>query len=131
MVICAFTVLDTANAENTTVHKSGSYINLNNDSSVVTINTSDELHTVTPTITVWGKPSCQSCHKNVPYRWYKRTWVDYCPHCHRYNCLLINPKGVPEKELTCKYCDSDYDIFCGHDKCANYYRHKNYVLRSK
>ena len=60
-----------------------------------------------PVISIWAKPSVRSSYK---YKWYYRTWVNYCPNCYRYNSLLKNPKGVPERELTCKYCDSD---FCG------------------
>ena len=62
---------------------------------------------VKPTITMWAKPSVRS---KYAYRWYKKSFVDYCPNCHHYNVLLKNPKGVPEREYTCKRCDSD---FCG------------------
>ncbi len=48
-----------------------------------------------PTISMWAKPSVRS---GYAYRWYKKTFIDYCPHCHRYNVLLKNPKGVPERE---------------------------------
>lgn len=63
--------------------------------------------TVQPTIGMWAKPSVRS---RYAYKWYYRTWVNYCPNCKHYNCLLKNPKHVPEKEYTCKICDSD---FCG------------------
>lgn len=53
------------------------------------------------------KPSVAS---NLPYRWQYCVWDDYCPACHHHNCLLLNPKGVPEGELTCRYCGADY---CG------------------
>ena len=58
-------------------------------------------------VTITAKPSVRS---NYAYKWYTRTWVNYCPNCKHYNVLLINPKGVPERELTCKRCSSD---FCG------------------
>lgn len=77
----------------------------------------DKVHTVkktvkkykskTPLVTITAKPSVRS---GYAYKWYTMTWVDYCPNCHHYNCLLINPKGVPERELTCGVCSSD---FCG------------------
>ena len=60
-----------------------------------------------PTVTITAKPSVRS---NYAYKWYTRTWVNYCPNCKHYNVLLINPKGVPERELSCKRCSSD---FCG------------------
>ena len=60
-----------------------------------------------PLVTITAKPSVRS---NYAYKWYTRTWVNYCPNCKYYNVLLINPKGVPERELTCKRCSSD---FCG------------------
>ena len=60
-----------------------------------------------PLVTITAKPSVRS---NYAYKWYTRTWVNYCPNCKHYNVLLSNPKGVPERELTCKRCSSD---FCG------------------
>ena len=38
-----------------------------------------------PTITMWAKPSVRS---KYAYRWYKKSFVDYCPNCHHYNVLL-------------------------------------------
>ena len=46
-------------------------------------------------------------------------WIDYCPNCGHYNCLLINPKGTYEGELTCGVCDSDFDGCTGADKHAD------------
>ena len=66
-----------------------------------------------PTISMWAKPSVRSGYS---YRWYKFTWIDYCPNCHHYNCLLKNPKGVPEMEYTCKHCDSDFCAVTGKEK---------------
>ena len=58
-----------------------------------------------PLISMWAKPSVRS---NYAYKWYYKTFIDYCPHCHHYNVLLKNPKGVPEREYTCRRCGADY-----------------------
>ena len=76
-----------------------------------------------PLISMWAKPSVRS---GYAYRWYKKTFIDYCPHCHRYNVLLKNPKGVPEREYTCKRCGADYCAVTGKEK----YSWSNYYLRS-
>lgn len=67
------------------------------------------------TITMTGKPSCRSCCRRA-YKWHIKTYKNYCPNCKRTNVLRKNPKGVPEKELTCSRCDCDYCVVCGHDK---------------
>ena len=76
------------------------------------------------TITVRAKPSCScSCGS---YQWYTRTWKNYCPNCGRSGSLHINPKGVPEVEITCgdgrspysDGCDSDFCGVCGADKAS-------------
>ena len=77
-----------------------------------------------PLVTITAKPSVRS---NYAYRWYTMTWIDYCPNCHHYNCLLINPKCVPERELTCKICDSD---FCGVTGKEKYSWSKVYLRRA-
>lgn len=46
-------------------------------------------------------------------------WLDYCPECHHYNCLALNPKGTVEGEITCMICNADYDGTSGYDKGAN------------
>ena len=66
-----------------------------------------------PLISMWAKPSVRC---GYPYKWYYRTFVDYCPNCHHYNALLKNPKGVPENEYTCRFCDSDFDGVVGKEK---------------
>ena len=66
-----------------------------------------------PTISMWAKPSVRC---GYAYKWYYRTFIDYCPNCKHYNCLLKNPKGVPENEYTCAICDSDYDGVVGKEK---------------
>ena len=70
-----------------------------------------------PVITITAKPSC-SCGRHYSYKWRTRTFVNYCPHCHRYNAL-INKHKYParyEQELTCKYDDCDYCGNCGKEK---------------
>ena len=49
--------------------------------------------------------------------WYKTsgTFINYCPICHSYGCLIYNPKHTSEGEWTCKKCDADYCI-CGRCK---------------
>ena len=68
-----------------------------------------------PVITIVAKPSCGCRHS---YTWHKRSFVDYCPHCHHYNCLVNKHKWQSryEQELTCKYCDSDFCGVCGKTK---------------
>lgn len=63
-------------------------------------------------------PSC-GCTKRYTPR--TRTFVNYCPNCHRYCTLLKNPKHVFEKEFTCGHCDSDFCGNCGKEK-MNYSR---------
>jgi hypothetical protein len=65
------------------------------------------------TIIATGKPGTDP---NLPYVWSTHTYEDYCPLCGAYGSLLLNPKGVPERELTCSACDADYDIPTGMDK---------------
>jgi nitrite reductase/ring-hydroxylating ferredoxin subunit len=43
-------------------------------------------------------------------------WEDYCPMCGHYDCLLVNPKGTYEGEITCSICDADYDGCTGAEK---------------
>lgn len=45
-------------------------------------------------------------------------WENYCPLCHHYGCLVVNPKGTYEGEITCSRCDADYDGCSGYDKSA-------------
>ena len=75
-----------------------------------------------PLISMWAKPSVRS---NYAYRWYYKTFIDYCPHCHHYNVLLKNPKGVPEREYTCRRCGADYCAVTGKEK----YSWSHYYLR--
>ena len=43
-------------------------------------------------------------------------WENYCPLCHHYGSLEVNPKGTYEGEITCAICDADYDGCTGYDK---------------
>ena len=81
-----------------------------------------------PTITMTGKPSC-SCGKRYSYRWYTRTYVNYCPYCHSYGTLYNAHKFQArfEKEITCKVCGSDWCIVCGKEK---YNWSKRYLRRA-
>ena len=65
-------------------------------------------------ISGYFKPSI--ANTGYSYTWHYKIWLDYCPACHSYNCLLINPKGVPESEITCGRCDADFDGCTGIDK---------------
>ena len=81
-----------------------------------------------PVITMTGKPSCSRCARNhCSYTWRTRTYVNYCPHCHRYNVLGNKHKWASrhEKEITCFHCDSDFCVNCGKTK----YSWSNVYLR--
>lgn len=122
-VIVANQTLDMSNFKNAT-YLNGTHYALDNDTGMA------RLHKVVvekpkyPLISIWAKPSVRS---KYAYRWYYRTWVNYCPNCHRYNSLLKNPKGVHERELTCKHCDSDFCGVTGKEKMG--YSHK-YLRRA-
>ena len=81
-----------------------------------------------PTITMTGKPSC-SCGRKYSYRWHTRTYVNYCPYCHKYGTLYNAHKVQArfEKEITCKVCGSDWCIVCGKEK---YSWSKRYLRRA-
>lgn len=81
-----------------------------------------------PVITMTGKPSC-SCGRRYSYRWYTRTYVNYCPYCHKYGTLYNAHKFQArfEKEITCKKCGSDWCIVCGKEK---YSWSKRYLRRA-
>jgi len=76
-----------------------------------------------PVITVTMKPSVDT---GLPYKSYTRSWVNYCPFCHKYGTLTDTPKDtsrtntVPEGEITCDQskggCDADFDGVTGKDK---------------
>jgi Bacterial Ig-like domain len=64
------------------------------------------------TVSASGWNSCSS-------GWFKTsgTFLNYCPICHSYGCLVYNPKHTYEGEWTCSKCDSDFCI-CGRCKAS-------------
>lgn len=70
-----------------------------------------------PVITMTGKPSC-SCGRYSSYTWRTRSYVNYCPYCHRYGTLYNAHKWQSrfEKEITCRRCSADFCINCGKEK---------------
>ena len=68
-----------------------------------------------PTITITARPSVRS---GYAYRWYTTTWINYCPHCHRYGVLYNAHKyqARHEQELTCHRCGADYCGVVGKEK---------------
>ena len=82
----------------------------------------DRVYSKYPIIGMYAKPSVRSGYS---YKWHYKEFIDYCPHCHHYHALLKNPKGVPEREYTCKYCGADYCAVTGKEK----YSWSHYYLR--
>lgn len=81
-----------------------------------------------PVISMTGKPSCTRCARNgCAYTWRTKTYINYCPHCHHWNCLGNKHKygSRYEQEITCFNCDSDFCINCGKTK----YSWNNVYLR--
>ena len=37
-----------------------------------------------PVVSMWARPSVRC---NLPYKWYYRSFIDYCPHCRKYGVL--------------------------------------------
>lgn len=67
------------------------------------------------TITIVSKPSC-GCRNS--YKWHKRTFVNYCPYCKKYE-VLTNLHKYParhEQEISCKRCRADFCGVCGKEK---------------
>ena len=100
----------------------GVYVDLTNKSHTIVMKSSDRIDYKYPIISMWAKPSVRSSYA---YKWYKKTFIDYCPHCHHYKVLLKNPKGVPEREYTCRRCGADYCAVTGKEK----YSWSHYYLR--
>lgn len=69
-----------------------------------------------PKVTITCRPSCGKCSK--AYTWRTKTYLNYCPNCHRYNTIYNKHKwgARHEKELTCAHCDSDFCGNCGKEK---------------
>ena len=77
-----------------------------------------------PVVSMWARPSVRC---SLPYKWYYRSFVDYCPHCRRYNVLYNAHKYQAryEQEWTCRKCGADYDAVIGKEK----YSWSSYYLR--
>ena len=102
------------------------YIGVDNGTKVTTLNKVVVKKSKVPTVTITCKPSC-GCGRHSSYTWRTRTFIDYCPHCHRYG-VLRNVHKYParyEQELTCTHCGGDYCGNCGHEK----YSWSKYYLR--
>lgn len=80
-----------------------------------------------PIVTITAKPSC-GCGKHYSYRWRTKSYINYCPHCHRYGVLHNAHKwqAKHEQELTCRHCGADYCGNCGKEKFSwsRYYLRK-------
>ena len=103
----------------------GTHYILENDSGIAKIQNDGKVIVTKPKypiISMWAKPSVRS---GYAYQWYHKVFVDYCPHCHHYKVLLKNPKGVPEREYTCKRCGADYCAVTGKEK----YSWSHYYLK--
>ena len=77
-----------------------------------------------PIVSMWARPSVRC---NLPYKWYYRSFIDYCPHCKRYGVLYNAHKWQArhEQEWTCRRCGADYDAVVGKEK----YSWSHYYLR--
>ena len=77
-----------------------------------------------PVVSMWARPSVRC---NLPYKWYYRSFIDYCPHCRKYGVLYNahKPQAKHEQEWTCRRCGADYDGVIGKEK----YSWSHYYLR--
>lgn len=102
----------------------GVYVDLTNKSHTIVMKSSDKIHYKYPIVSMWARPSVRC---NLPYKWYYRSFVDYCPHCKRYGVLYDahKPQAKYEHEWTCKRCGADYDAVIGKEK----YSWSHYYLR--
>lgn len=97
------------------VNDSDSHFVAKNSDKIYTIKEKTKEKVKNPTITMAGKPSC-GCRYS--YTWHTRTYLNYCPICHHWNCLTNKHKYQArfEQEITCRNCDSDFCICCGKNK---------------
>lgn len=124
-IIVANQTLDMTNLKNVT-YLNGTHYALDNDSGIA------KLHKVVvekpkyPIVTITARPSC-GCGKHYSYRWRTKSYISYCPHCHRYGVLYNTHKyqAKHEQELTCRHCGADYCGNCGKEK----YSWSRYYLR--
>ena len=142
VLLCVCITVDYADENITVTNENISTCDVNDTSKVVFVDesnssfvakSSDKIYTIKEKtkkvskpsfITIVAKPSC-GCKNG--YYWHRRTFVNYCPHCHHYNALYNKHKYQAryEQELTCKYCDSDFCGVCGKTK----YSWSNVYLR--
>ena len=115
-------VNDSVKLNDTNVINGTYYVGVDNGTKVTALKKVVVEKPKVPIISMWAKPSVRS---NYAYRWYKKTFIDFCPHCKHYNVLLKNPKGVPEREYTCRHCGADYCAVTGKEK----YSWSHYYLR--
>ena len=117
------TYYKTTNSRGTASLKITSYSNMNNWKFKATFKGDKKYKTssktgviLKPTVSITCRPSCGRCSK--AYTWRTKTYVNYCPNCHRYNTLLNKHKrgAKYEQELTCEACDSDFCGNCGKEK---------------
>lgn len=101
-------------SKNSEITNNNQKSNKDSNSSNNSIKSSNYYKSLKNTITITSLPSASGT--GLPYVWTTNTWKNYCPLCGKYGGLLINPKGVYEKEITCKYCDADYCGSSGKDK---------------
>ena len=68
-----------------------------------------------PIVSMWARPSVRC---SLPYKWFHRSFIDYCPHCKRYGVLYNAHKWQArhEQEWTCRRCGADYDAVIGKEK---------------
>lgn len=107
------TTITNGNAK--TVKTNDTYIIEDINKSSFVVSSDDEIHYLHPEVTIKAKPSC-GCRYG--YYWHTRTFVDYCPHCHRYGVLrnVHKYQARYEQELTCTHCGADYCGVCGKEK---------------
>ena len=115
-------VNDSVKLNDTNVINGTYYVGVDNGTKVTALKKVVVEKPKVPIISMWAKPSVRS---NYAYRWYKKTFIDFCPHCKHYNVLLKNPKGVPEREYTCRRCGADYCAVTGKEK----YSWSHYYLK--
>ena len=111
------------NSKGTATLKIPSYSNTNNWKFKTTFNGDKKYKAVSkkgtipkPTVTITCKPSCGRCSK--AYTWRTKTYVNYCPNCHRFGTIYNKHKYAArhEQELTCGACDCDFCGNCGKEK---------------
>lgn len=110
------------NDTNTTL-VNGTYYSISNDSGVAKLHGIVKEKHKLPLITITAKPSC-GCRNS--YRWHTRTFINYCPCCHKYG-VLTNLHKYParwEQEISCKRCSADFCGVCGKEK---YGRSRKYL----